>query len=137
MHVISRRPLREFWQERGDAEEPLRRWLRIAKRAEWSDFAALRRDFPGADLVGHLTIINIGGNKYRLILEIFFQDQVVPVRNVLTHREYDEGTWRTQRPAPARGGARHGDEGHDTTGPDEDGGTGRQGSGKKKRRRRG
>jgi mRNA interferase HigB len=137
MHVISRRPLREFWHEHDDAEEPLRRWLRIAKRAEWSDFAALRRDFPGADRVGHLTVINVGGNKYRLILEIFFLDQVVLVRNVLTHQEYDEGTWRTQRPVAPRGGARHGDTGHETTESDEDGGTGRPGSGKKKRRRRG
>lgn len=136
MHVISRKPLREFWQEHGDAEEPLRRWLQIARRAEWGDFAALRRDFPSADRGDHLTVINIGGNKYRLILEIFFQDQVVLVRNVLTHQEYDEGTWRARSPAPARGDRRHGDTGDETTGPDADGGSGRQASGKKRRRRR-
>jgi antitoxin component HigA of HigAB toxin-antitoxin module len=75
------------------------------------DFAPLRRDFPSADRVDHLTVINIGGNRYRLILEIFFQDQVVLVRNMLTHREYDEGTWRARSPAPASGDRRHGDAG--------------------------
>lgn len=134
MHVILRKPLREFWQEHGDAEEPLRRWLQIARRAEWGDFAALRRDFPSADRGGHLTVINIGGNKYRLILEIFFQDQVVLVRNVLTHRDYDDGTWRGQSPASTRGDRRLGDTDDETTGSD--GGSGRQASGKKRRRRR-
>jgi mRNA interferase HigB len=126
MHVISRRPLRRFWEEHPDAEEPLRRWLSIAKRAEWSDFAALRRDFATADLVGHLVVINIGGNKYRLILEIFFQDQVVLVRNVLTHQEYDNGAWRIQRPAAARGKARHGNEGREETGAGGGGGAERK-----------
>jgi mRNA interferase HigB len=124
MHVISRRTLREFWQQYPDAEGPLRRWLDIARRAEWSDFAALRRDFPTADLVGHLVVMNVGGNKYRLVLEIFFQDQVVLARNVLTHQEYDKGAWRSQRPAAARGGSRHGDAGREETGAGGDGGAG-------------
>jgi mRNA interferase HigB len=134
MHVISRRPLREFWTEHTDAEEPLRRWLRIAKRAEWSDFAALRRDFPSADQVGHLVVINIGGNKYRLIREFFFQDQVVLVRNVLTHQEYDKGSWRDQGPASKRGDDRHGDAGQEGARPGGNGGTERKATGKRGRR---
>ena len=51
-------------------------------------------DFPSADLVEQFTVINIGGNKYRLILEIFFDDHVVLVRHVLTHADYDKGKWK-------------------------------------------
>jgi mRNA interferase HigB len=111
MHVISRKALREFWAAHTDAEEPLKRWLKIAERAEWSDFAALRADFPSADLVGRWIVINIGGNKYRLILEVFFRNQVVLIRHVLTHKEYDKGNWKGQKQEAARGGkgTQHGD----------------------------
>ena len=39
-------------------------------------------------------MINVGGNRYRLILEIFFQDQIILVRHVLTHADYDKGKWK-------------------------------------------
>ena len=54
----------------------------------------LAADFPSADLVEQFTVINIGGNKYRLVLEIFFRDQVVLVRHVLTHADYVKGKWK-------------------------------------------
>ena len=94
MRVISRRGLREFWEQHADAEEPLIRWFKLARNAEWTNFAALSADFPSADLVEQFTVINIGGNKYRLILEIFFDDHVVLVRHVLTHADYDKGKWK-------------------------------------------
>jgi mRNA interferase HigB len=94
MHVISRKRLREFWDEYDDAKEPLARWFKLAANAAWTNFSDLRADFPSADLVDQFTVINIGGNKYRVILEIFFRDQVVLVRHVLTHAEYDKGKWR-------------------------------------------
>jgi mRNA interferase HigB len=94
MRVISRRRLRDFWDRLGDAKEPLIRWFKLAENAEWTNFAELRADCPTADVVGHLTVINVSGNEYRLILEIFFEDEVVLVRHVLTHAEYDKGKWK-------------------------------------------
>ncbi len=47
-----------------------------------------------ADLVEPYVVINIGGNKYRLILEIFFESGVILVRHILTHKEYDLGRWK-------------------------------------------
>jgi len=94
MHVISRKRLREFWEEYDDAKEPLTRWFKLAEKADWTNFSELRADCPSADLVEHFTVINIGGNKYRLILEVFFLGQVVLIRHVLTHADYDKGKWK-------------------------------------------
>ena len=94
MHVISRKRLREFWELHADAEEPLTRWYKLADHAEWANFAEMKADCPSADRVEQLTVVDIGGNKYRLIIEVFFQDQVVLVRHVLTHKDYDKGKWK-------------------------------------------
>ena len=52
-----------------------------------------------ADHVGHLVVFNIGGNKYRLIVRIFYKDAVILIRHVMTHKEYDRGDWKSE-PGP-------------------------------------
>jgi mRNA interferase HigB len=69
MHVISRKRLREFWDDHDDAREPLARWFKLAEHAEWTGFSDLRADFPTADLVDQFIIINIGG-----LLPIFWSN---------------------------------------------------------------
>ena len=39
-------------------------------------------------------VFNIGGNKYRLVVAIHFNTQMLFVRHVLTHAEYDTGKWK-------------------------------------------
>ncbi len=94
MHVISRKKLRQFWEEHPDAETPLRAWLQIARQAEWETFADVRAVFAHADQIGRFTVFNIGGNKYRLIAVIHYNRGKVYVRHVLTHKEYDRGHWK-------------------------------------------
>src|SRR5713101_5380912 len=94
MHVISKKPLRKFWTEHPDAEGPLRSWLQAAKRERWSNFAELKARFPKADRVGKLTVFNIAGNKYRLIVAIHHRRGRVYVLHVLTHAAYDRGEWK-------------------------------------------
>ena len=74
--------------------EPLRRWYRIAKAADWSNPADVRVDFGNADFVGDFTIFNIAGNKYRLVALVAYQYHIVYVRHVLTHDEYSKGKWK-------------------------------------------
>jgi mRNA interferase HigB len=130
MHVISFRRLREFFAEHADAEAPLRRWFKIADKARWSDFAELKASCPGADRVGHLVVIDIGGNKYRLIIEVFFRDQVVLIRRVLTPREYDAGEWKRLAPTPEREAAPN----EDAIDEKPKSGKGRKGGGRSPRR---
>jgi mRNA interferase HigB len=40
------------------------------------------------------TVFNISGNSYRLVTEVFYEDQTILVRHILTHAEYDRGAWK-------------------------------------------
>jgi mRNA interferase HigB len=94
MHVISRKSIREFCEAHADATESLDHWYRTTKKAEWKNLAELKKTFSSADLVGKCFVFNIGGNKYRLIAKIYFEDQVCLIRNILTHKDYDRGKWK-------------------------------------------
>jgi mRNA interferase HigB len=94
MRVISRKVLREFWVAHPGAELPLRQWEVIVKRADWQDWADLRVTYASADKVERYVVFNIGGNKYRLIATVSYRKRKVYVRHVLTHKEYDRGTWK-------------------------------------------
>jgi mRNA interferase HigB len=98
VRVISLKPLREFWERHPDAAGPLRQWYRIAIAAEWRNLDDVRKTFSHADGVrsssGTLTVFNIGGNKYRLVARIRYDFELVNVRAVLTHAEYDSGKWK-------------------------------------------
>ncbi len=85
MHVISMKPLRDFWSQHPDSETPLRAWYRVATHVEWGKFADVREFYASADRVGKFTVFNIGGNKYRLIAAIHYDRGMVYVRHVLTH----------------------------------------------------
>jgi mRNA interferase HigB len=97
MRVISLKLLREFWQKHPGAERPLRHWYKTALQADWRNLHEVRKVCPNADGVTPretLTVFNIGGNKYRLIARIRYDYQLINVRAVLTHREYDAGKWQ-------------------------------------------
>lgn len=94
MHLITKKTLKAFWEKHPDSKTALIRWTRIIEKNKFDDFVELKSTFPSVDLVGKLTIFNIGGNKYRLITAIHFNRQKIYVRNVLTHQEYDRGDWK-------------------------------------------
>jgi mRNA interferase HigB len=99
MHVISRKKLRDFWTAHPDAEAPLSEWYKVARRSRWRKFADIRAVYGSADQVGKFVVFNIGGNKYRLVIDIYYQDAVILIRHVLTHKDYDGGQWKA-RPSP-------------------------------------
>ena len=70
-------------------------WYRITNRAAWRNLTEARADFPSTDAVQPFTVFNIGGNRFRLIAVVKYQWQIVYIRQILTHREYDRGNWKS------------------------------------------
>lgn len=100
MRVISRKLLQEFWEQHPDAEEFLKGWYTVAEAASWGSLKDVRQTYPHADGVpvetetGALTVFNVCGNKYRLIVRINYKFQLINVRAVLTHAQYDHDRWK-------------------------------------------
>lgn len=94
MNVIGWKAVSEFAERHRDAVPALQRWHDAVKRASCRNLTEVRRDFPTADLVAPLTVFNIRGNRSRLVTRIEYQWQVISVRSVLTHAEYDRGGWK-------------------------------------------
>ena len=90
VHVITRKRLQEFWEEHADAERPLRTWLAIVRLKRYSGPHDVREDFSSASFLGNWrTVFNIGGNKYRLVVDMRYDLGRIYIRSVLTHEECD------------------------------------------------
>lgn len=98
MHIISRKKLLDAGKKHARLNAPLDSWYRTAKAAKWKSLEEVRRTCSTADgvPVGDVvyTVFNILRNDFRLVTEIFYEDQTVLVRRVLTHAEYDKEAWK-------------------------------------------
>ena len=90
MRIISRRPLKEFWEKRPDARQALQAWYRDAKHATWRTPADIRAVYRNASFVANNRIVfNIRGNRYRLVVAIQYEYAIIYIRFIGTHEEYD------------------------------------------------
>lgn len=94
MHVISNKTLKDFGRRYPDAEKPLQAWRKLIEKSSFKSFSDLKRAFNAVDRIGDLTVFDIGGNKYRLIVYLRFDWQRCYIKHVLTHREYDTQRWK-------------------------------------------
>lgn len=91
MRIISRKALREHWEARPDSEEQLKAWHAEARAASWSSPPEVKAKYRSASILkGSRVVFNVCGNKYRLVVWINYGSQIVYIRFVGTHKEYDK-----------------------------------------------
>ncbi|MBI5781837.1 MAG: type II toxin-antitoxin system HigB family toxin [Rhodocyclales bacterium] len=90
MRVIAVSTLRAFWERYPDAEQPLKAWYEEATNATWTQPADIKAQYRSASVLKNRRVVfNIKGNDYRLIVAIAYKLQIVYVKFVGTHKEYD------------------------------------------------
>lgn len=91
MRIITKKRIDEYSKDQPDAKTALEDWHSKTKNAEWHSFADVKKTFNSVDSVGNgRFVFDIKGNSYRLIALIKFSLQLVYIRFIGTHKEYDK-----------------------------------------------
>ena len=74
-----------------DCEQQLKVWFQETEKAEWQNPNDVILEYPSASILSdNRVVFNIKGNNYRLIVKINYDYQMVWIRFVGTHAEYDK-----------------------------------------------
>lgn len=93
MRVIAKRSLVKFWEQPGcrDAKAPLESWYEVVLKADWQTPQDVKGEVGSASIcAGNRVVFNVGGNKYRLVVEIQYRAGIVWVKFIGTHQRYDD-----------------------------------------------
>lgn len=90
MHIISLKMLREFWQKHPAAENALRQWHSIVENTDFRDFGHVKQFYNAADYVPPFVVFDVAGNNYRVVVVVQYRARRMYIREVMTHREYDD-----------------------------------------------
>lgn len=92
MRVIAVSSLKSFWENPlySDAEQPLKAWYEEACKANWQQPADIKAQFRSASILKDRRVVfNIKGNDYRLVVAVSYNMQLVFIKFVGTHKQYD------------------------------------------------
>ncbi len=90
MRVVAVSTLKAFWSHHPDAEQPLKAWYEEASNASWNQPADIKNQYRSASVLKNRRVVfNIKGNDDRLVVAIAYELQIVYVKFVGTHKEYD------------------------------------------------
>jgi mRNA interferase HigB len=93
MRVVAKSSLKKFWErpEYSDAQGPLECWHEETLRATWSSPQAVKAQYGNASICANNRVVfNIGGNKYRLVVEMQYRAGIAWVKFIGTHAQYDK-----------------------------------------------
>jgi mRNA interferase HigB len=90
MLIIYLEKLNDFAKNHAHARKSLATWAAATEKSTWKNKQDVLRDFPKAKMIGNNRArFEIVHNTYRLITYIDYNDQIVEIRFIGTHNEYD------------------------------------------------
>ena len=92
VRVIAKIRHKKFWEmpQYSDAKGPLESWHDESVKANWASPQDVKSQYGNASICGkNRVVFNIGGNKYRLVVEIQYQAGIVWVKFIGTHAQYN------------------------------------------------
>lgn len=90
MRVVKVKTLRTYWAHHSETEGPLEAWYHHVSTARWSKPEDVKKDYADASILSNNRVVfNIKGNQYRLFVAIHYSTQIIFIRFIGTHSQYD------------------------------------------------
>jgi mRNA interferase HigB len=93
MRIIAKSTLKKFWEQArySDSRAALESWHDEVLKAIWTSPQAVKEQYGSASICANNRVVfNIGGNKYRLVVEMQYRANIAWVKFVGTHEQYDK-----------------------------------------------
>jgi mRNA interferase HigB len=91
MRLIARNVLLEYSEQHPSTAVALERWYRLVKAANWTSMDDVRQAVPKAKVLNRDRVrFEVAGGNYRLIASFDFRREIVFVKFLGTHAEYDK-----------------------------------------------
>ena len=88
--MISKKTLTVFSVKHPQSKVALGIWYKKMNKSSPQSVSDVKRIFSSTDYVGNdRFVFNICGNKYRIIVKINYEHEVIRIRFVGTHKKYD------------------------------------------------
>jgi mRNA interferase HigB len=94
MILIGKRLLVQFARDHASGRDAIASWVAEVEAASWSSSADVKARYPSISFLGNNRgVFNLKGNHFRLDAQINYSAQVVLVRRIGPHAEYDSWTF--------------------------------------------
>ncbi len=94
MTLVGKKILTEFAQRHAAARDAIAAWVAEVDGAAWKSQADLKARYSTASLIKNDRVVfNLKGNHFRLDASVNYSAQLVLVRRIGTHAEYDSWTF--------------------------------------------
>jgi mRNA interferase HigB len=90
MNLVGKGILFEFSKTHADVTLQISSWIIEIEEAEWNIPSDIKTRYVSASFLSdNRVIFNLKGNKYRIDTKISYQNKIVFVKRIGTHREYN------------------------------------------------
>ena len=90
MNLINKEKLDKFGRKNRTAKKDLESWCNEVENAHWTSPHELKKKHSDADPIGNgVTVFNIMHNQFRLVAKCVYKDNLVIVRWIGNHSDYD------------------------------------------------
>lgn len=94
MRLIGKEILDKFCKKHPDCKLWIENWIVDVKAANWKSLNDLKERYPSASILAeNIVIFNVKGNSHRLAVQIAMKTQIIAVKWIGTHSEYDHKTF--------------------------------------------
>ncbi len=91
MRIIAGKTIRNYQEKYPQAAQQLEAWYYEAKNASWKNPSEIKEKYGSASILeNNRVVFNIGGNNFRLVVQIAYKISVIYIRFFGTHKEYDK-----------------------------------------------
>ena len=90
MRVIGKKILEEFKRPHADVRSQIDEWICEVEEAQWESPHDIKAKYATASFLGdNRVVFNLKGKSYRLDVKVSYENQVVLVKRIGTHAQYD------------------------------------------------